>query len=102
MFGASHSRGMNTRGQSDEGTAKIVMMSRRVLIVEDDAVSRQLLKRIVETEGHVAELAAGFHEAAALIDGQTYDLILLDLTLEDGDGLDLCRRVRARNQTPIM
>src|ERR1019366_6083552 len=37
-----------------------------------------------------------------LIDRQPYDLILLDLTLGDGDGLTLCRRVRAQYQTPIM
>lgn len=78
------------------------MMPRRVLIVEDDAVSRQLLKRIVEIEGHDAETASGYHEAVALIDRQPYDLILLDLTLEDGDGLNLCRHIRARHQTPIM
>jgi DNA-binding response OmpR family regulator len=78
------------------------MMPRRVLIVEDDAVSRQLLKRIVEIEGHDAETASGYHAAVALIDRQPYDLILLDLTLEDGDGLNLCRHIRARHQTPIM
>jgi DNA-binding response OmpR family regulator len=77
-------------------------MPRRVLIVEDDAVSRQLLKRIVEIEGHVAEAASGYHAAVALIDRQPYDLILLDLTLEDGDGLNLCRHIRARHQTPVM
>jgi DNA-binding response OmpR family regulator len=76
------------------------MMPRRVLVVEDDAVSRQLLKRIVEIEGHVADTASGYHQAVALIDRQSYDLILLDLTLEDGDGLNVCRHVRAQHQTP--
>jgi len=77
-------------------------MPRRVLIVEDDAVSRQLLKRLVEIEGDAAEPASGYYEALELIDRQPFDLILLDLTLEDGDGLDLCRHIRARHQTPIM
>ncbi len=76
------------------------MMPRRVLVVEDDAVSRQLLKRIVEIEGHVADTASGYHQAVALIDRQSYDLILLDLTLADGDGLNVCRHVRAQHQTP--
>jgi DNA-binding response OmpR family regulator len=75
-------------------------MPRRVLVVEDDAVSRQLLKRIVEIEGHVADTASGYHQAVALIDRQSYDLILLDLTLADGDGLNVCRHVRAQHQTP--
>jgi two-component system alkaline phosphatase synthesis response regulator PhoP len=77
-------------------------MPRRVLIVEDDAVSRQLLKRLVEIEGDAAETASGYYEALELIDRQPYDLILLDLTLEDGDGLDLCRHIRARHRTPVM
>ena len=82
--------------------ARIDVMSRRVLVVEDDAVSRQLLKRLLEVEGHVAETASGYFEAVELLDRQRYDLILLDLTLEDGDGLNLCRRIRARDQTPVM
>lgn len=86
----------------DEWSAKIVTMPRRVLVVEDDAVSRQLLKRLLEVEGHVAETASGYFEAVELLDRQRYDLILLDLTLDDGDGLVLCRRIRARDQTPIM
>jgi two-component system alkaline phosphatase synthesis response regulator PhoP len=86
----------------DECGAKIVTMPRRVLVVEDDAVSRQLLKRLLEVEGHEAETASGYFEAVKLLDRQRYDLILLDLTLEDGDGLVLCRRIRARDQTPIM
>ena len=77
-------------------------MPRRVLVVEDDSVSRQLLKRLVEIEGHVAETASGYHEAVVLIDREPYDLILLDLTLGDGDGLTLCREIRAQHQTPIM
>ena len=100
MSGAWLDAGCNALG--DDCSAKIVMMPRRVLVVEDDAVSRQLLKRLLEVEGHVAETASGYFEAVELLDRQQYDLLLLDLTLEDGDGLNLCRRIRARDQTPIM
>jgi DNA-binding response OmpR family regulator len=77
-------------------------MARRVLVVEDDPVSRHLLKRLLEIESHEVTTASGYHEALRLIDAESFDLFLLDLTLEDGDGLDLCRRIRTRSQTPIM
>jgi DNA-binding response OmpR family regulator len=77
-------------------------MPRRVLVVEDDAVSQQVLQRLLESEGHVVVTASSYHEGVTMIDRQSYDLVLLDLILGDGDGLDLCRRIRASHQTPIM
>jgi DNA-binding response OmpR family regulator len=77
-------------------------MARRVLVVEDDPVSLHLLKRLLEIENQQVTTASGYHEALRLIEAESFDLFLLDLTLEDGDGLDLCRRIRMRSQTPIM
>jgi DNA-binding response OmpR family regulator len=77
-------------------------MARRVLVVEDDPISRHLLKRLLEIENHEVVTASGYQEALRLIDAESFDLFLLDLTLEDGDGLDLCRRIRTRSQTPVM
>jgi two-component system alkaline phosphatase synthesis response regulator PhoP len=77
-------------------------MPRRVLVVEDDALSQRLLQRLLESEGHVVVTASSYDEGVTMIDRQSYDLVLLDLILGDGDGLDLCRRIRASHQTPIM
>lgn len=102
---SSFSAGSDSTGvecKRSEALALECRMPRRVLVVEDDAVSRHLLKRLLEIEGHVAVTASGYHEALTLIDRQPYDLFLLDLTLEDGDGLTLCRRIRSKHQTPIM
>ncbi|MEA2165490.1 MAG: hypothetical protein QOK37_3617 [Thermoanaerobaculia bacterium] len=77
-------------------------MARRVLVVEDDPISRHLLKRLLKIENHEVTTASGYREALGLIESESFDLFLLDLTLEDGDGLDLCRRIRTRSQTPVM
>lgn len=77
-------------------------MPARILVVEDDVVSRHLLTRLLQTEGHSVVAAAGYHEGAAAVNAENFDLILLDLMFADGDGLELCRRIRSRRRTPII
>lgn len=78
------------------------MARERILIVEDEIVTRRLLERTLETEGYAVSSAAGFEEASAMTDRGEHDLILLDVVLPTGDGLTLCRRIRARHRTPIV
>jgi DNA-binding response OmpR family regulator len=66
-----------------------------IWLVEDDPSIGPGLVRTLEAEGHVVEWAASVAEAEAL-DGDP-NLLLLDLGLPDGDGLDLCRRLTARH-----
>ena len=75
----------------------------RVLIVEDSAPTRDLLSRSLGDAGmtvvSVARLATGLRQAEAA----EFDVIVLDLMLPDGDGLDLCRELRSRGiPTPIL
>lgn len=75
----------------------------RVLVIEDSGPTRALLVRSL-TEGGievetVSRYATGLRQAS---EGR-FDVILLDLGLPDGDGLDLCRAIRAEgNRTPIL
>jgi DNA-binding response OmpR family regulator len=72
---------------------------RRLLVVEDDESIAEPLVEGLEREGfEVARVATG---AAALEDGDA-DLILLDLGLPDLDGREVCRRLRARTDVPII
>jgi DNA-binding response OmpR family regulator len=65
-----------------------------VLIVEDDAGVRQGLERGLARAGFDTVAVAAAREALGVDD---YDIALVDLGLPDGDGVDLCRQLRARH-----
>jgi DNA-binding response OmpR family regulator len=66
----------------------------RLLVVEDDpAISRPLV-RALEREGFVVEHVDGGEAALRRVAEDDVDLVLLDLTLPDVDGLEVCRRLR--------
>lgn len=66
-----------------------------IWLVEDDPSIGPGLVRTLEAEGHDVEWAASVTEADALVGDP--DLLLLDLGLPDGDGLDVCRRLSERH-----
>ncbi len=71
------------------------MGAEKILIVEDDASIREILSLLLETRGFSQVEAVGTGTAALERASETpFDLILLDLTLPDVDGLDVCRRLR--------
>ncbi|MFA5889525.1 MAG: response regulator transcription factor [Actinomycetota bacterium] len=74
----------------------------RVLIVDDDSTLAALVQRALEREGDVACVAGDGATALALAASWKPDAILLDLTLPDGDGLDVAREIRARSAVPIL
>ena len=75
----------------------------RLLLVEDDASLGKVLVRGLAEEGHAVDHAATVAAANESLDINEYDLVVLDLGLPDGDGVDLCRTVRARgSSTPIL
>ncbi|KAA1400357.1 response regulator [Aeromicrobium ginsengisoli] len=72
-------------------------MTIRVLIVEDEAIAAQAHKTYVGRmpEFEVVAVAESFQEAARVLGSQPVDLVLLDMHLPDGHGLDLLRQLRA-------
>ncbi|WP_308164569.1 response regulator transcription factor [Nonomuraea sediminis] len=71
----------------------------RILLVEDDAHVAEPLKAGLERHGHdVEHVATG---TAALVAAKA-DLVLLDLGLPDLDGIEVCRRLRAMSEVPII
>jgi len=75
----------------------------RILLVEDNAGLARSVREHLAVEGHAADHAATLAEAADCLAGAHYDLILLDITLPDGDGRDfLARNRRARGDTPVI
>jgi CheY-like chemotaxis protein len=66
-----------------------------VLAVEDEPLNRRLLHAILTPSGYQVVDAPSLTAARAWLQGNRPDLILLDLRLPDGDGLDLARELKA-------
>ena len=69
----------------------------KVLLVEDEAGLRQTVTESLRQTGYVVEVATSFGQAQEKIALYRYDCVLLDLTLPDGDGLDLLRELKLDN-----
>ena len=67
----------------------------KLLIIEDDNALREIMLRALSDEGYVVETAKNFFEAEEKIAGYSYDCIMLDIMLPDGNGLNLLRQIRA-------
>jgi DNA-binding response OmpR family regulator len=77
----------------------------RVLIVEDDESIRQLLGRIVAREGVEVATVSGALDAIAVLENETFDLLLLDLMMPIYSGFDVInflRRKRGRAATVVV
>jgi two-component system KDP operon response regulator KdpE len=77
-------------------------MSIRVLIVEDDKDIRALMRTSLSVEGFEVQTAVSVSEATALLKHAMPDVMVLDLGLPDGDGVDLVRQVRKHHNLPIL
>lgn len=73
-----------------------------LLIVDDDERIRQLLQKFLMRNGFMASGARDAAHARKLLDGLSFDLIVLDVMMPGEDGLSLCRDIRAQDATPIL
>lgn len=73
----------------------------RILIIEDDERVAAALDAFLARSGYATERASDGASALQILDAQT-EVVLLDLGLPDVDGIDLCRRIRARSDVPIV
>jgi DNA-binding response OmpR family regulator len=69
----------------------------KILLVEDEPALRSTLIEALRQGGYVVEVAADYTQAYDKIKVYRYDCVLLDLTLPDGNGLDLLRALKADN-----
>lgn len=70
-------------------------MSARILLVEDDSLLRHAFRLLIEDSGYIVAEAASVSDAIASAKDVAPDLVLLDLGLPDGPGLDVARALRA-------
>jgi DNA-binding response OmpR family regulator len=74
----------------------------RILLIEDDARLAEMVKTYLDGAGFHVTVAPRGAAGLALEAREPFDAVVLDLTLPDMDGLDVCRQMRQRAATPIL
>ena len=77
-------------------------MDGKILIVDDDSSIRLLVSDVLSDQGLTVVTAASGEEAVTRLEGEDFDLILLDIMMKGMDGLEVCRRIRDRVDCPIL
>ena len=77
-------------------------MNDKILIVEDDVFLRDGLCELLEKEGYLVNCAKTISEAETLSKTNTYNLIILDIMLPDGSGVDLCLKWRREGKETLI
>ncbi len=77
-------------------------MAQRILVVDDEANIRELVRLYLEKEGFTVTLAQGGEEALSLVRESPPALIVLDLMMPSMDGFEVCRTVRREHDVPIV
>ena len=70
-----------------------------ILVIEDEPDIRKTLEYNISREGHTVLTAGSLHDAEKIIQSQSLSLVLLDLMLPDGSGLDFCRKLKTNSKT---
>ncbi len=74
----------------------------RILLVDDEQPVQRLLSYPLEKEGYEVVPARDGEEALATFEEGPFDLVVLDIMLPKVDGLEVCRRLRAKSSVPII
>lgn len=78
------------------------MTARHILVVDDEARIREVVQYALDKAGYQVTAADGGTAALAAVEGRDVDLVVLDVSMPDIDGLEVCRRIRADQKTPIL
>ena len=71
----------------------------KILIIEDDLSFQEILRTTLERERYLVEVAPDYRTGLMKLTDYTYDCILLDINLPDGNGLELLRELKAMKRT---
>ncbi len=73
-----------------------------ILVVDDEARIRSIIKKYAEFEGHTVTEAGDGMEAVRLSRLEKYDIIIMDIMMPELDGFSACREIRKTSNTPII
>ena len=74
-----------------------------ILVVDDDLTTRKMLRFVLEQQaGHRVVEAEDGEAAQRALDHERFDLVMVDVVMPGIDGLELCKRIRATSNVPIM
>lgn len=74
----------------------------KIFLLEDDASIAMGLEYSLQKEGYETKRCADVQSALKVVEAEDYDLYLLDLSLPDGSGYDVCRAVKAKKDKPVI
>ncbi len=74
----------------------------RLLLVEDDSIIVENLKEFLAEEGFMVTAVLGQKGALELLEKETFDLVLLDISLADGNGFAVCSYVKQNTDIPVI
>ena len=77
-----------------EATIRQTMQARRILLVEDEPINREIAQALLEDVGFTVDLAEDGAKAIELVKANAYDLILMDMQMPHVNGLDATRQIR--------
>ena len=77
-------------------------MGDRILLIEDDSRLAEMVSHYLDGAGFHVTVAPKGAAGIAIESRDAFDAVILDLMLPDMDGLDVCRRIRSRAETPIL
>ncbi|MCI8405104.1 MAG: response regulator transcription factor [Clostridia bacterium] len=74
----------------------------KILIIEDDLSLINGLSFAIKKQGYELDIARTGAEADSLFECEKYDLVILDVSLPDGNGFDICKKIRLTSNVPII
>ena len=73
-----------------------------ILVVDDEQMIREMIKKYAVFEGHKVTEAADGMEAVEICSHATFDIIIMDIMMPELDGFSACREIRKTSSTPII